>query len=364
MRNDIDRDLYEILGVERSASLSDIKSCYRDKARQCHPDVSHNDPDGERKFKELTFAYEVLSDAEKRSNYDRWGLEGLKTGAGVDFDGFSSISDLFDMFFGGGFAEPFGRRRRQDRAQSRGRNTETLLSVTLAEVGLGVDKDIEIRKRMTCDGCDGTGLSPGTHASRCSACGGSGQVRSTQRSVFGTFIRAGVCPDCGGAGEVINKPCPECDGAGLVWDTERLKVKVPPGVENGDTIRLRGKGESGARGAGAGDLYVRINVEPHQAFIRNGRNLNITVKIGIDEAALGTEIELPSLDGGFKLKVPPGTQPGDVLKEKGKGLPPRYGGRRGDILAGVEVTIPKRLSGKEKELLESFAEMRKGKAGK
>lgn len=189
-------------------------------------------------------------------------------------------------------------------------------------------------------------------------------MRSTQRSVFGTFIRAGVCPDCGGAGEVINKPCPECDGAGLVWDTERLKVKVPPGVENGDTIRLRGKGESGARGAGAGDLYVRINVEPHQAFIRNGRNLNITVKIGMDEAALGTEIELPSLDGGFKLKVPPGTQPGDVLKEKGKGLPPRYGGRRGDILAGVEVTIPKRLSGKEKELLESFAEMRKGKAGK
>lgn len=363
MKNDIDRDLYEILGVDRSASLSEIKSSYRDKARRCHPDVSHHDPDSERKFKELTFAYEVLSDQDKRNSYDRWGLDSLRTGAGVDFDGVGSISDLFDMFFGGGFADPFGRRRQRS-SPSRGRDMETAVSITLGEVARGVDKDIEMRKKVTCDGCDGTGLLPGTHTSRCGTCGGSGQVRSTQRSMFGTFIRAGACPDCGGAGEVVREPCRQCDGAGLVWRTERLKVKVPPGVEDGDTVRLRGKGEGGARGARAGDLYVRINVEPHDVFSRQGRNLHTTVTIGMAEAALGTELELPSLDGGFKLKVPSGTQPGDVLKEKGNGVPPRYGGRRGDILISVDVSIPKKLSTREKELLSSFAAMRNGKAGK
>lgn len=361
MQNEIDRDLYEILGVGRSAPVSEIKSAYRGKARECHPDVAHHDPDSERKFKELTFAYEVLSDPEKRERYDQWGLEGLRRGAGVDLGGFSSVSDLFDIFFGGGFA-PSGRRGA--RRTTRGRDMETEISVTLAEVSRGVEKEIEIERKVTCERCSGTGRMPGTNMSRCGTCGGSGQVRSSQRSIFGTFVRAQTCSACGGAGEVIAEPCRECGGDGLVWSNEKLQVSVPPGVENGDTLRLRGKGEGGSRRGVPGDLYVRINAEPHPEFVRQGRNLHTTVTVGMAEAALGTELELSSLDGDFTLKVPSGTQPGDVIKARGKGVPPRYGGRKGDILVTVVVSIPTRLSSDEKKLLNSFLEGRRGKAAK
>lgn len=364
MHNDIDRDLYDILGVEKTASAADIKTAYRQKARECHPDVAHHDPDGEHKFKELTFAYEILSDAEKRRDYDMSGLDGLRRGAGVDFDGFSSISDLFDIFFGGGFADPFARRGPSARGKVRGRDMEMVVGITLAEVVTGIEKDVEVSRRATCEECSGTGMMPGSHISTCDSCGGSGQVRTSRRSILGTIVSAQTCAKCGGAGQVITEPCGNCSGTGLAAVIEKIQVSIPPGVERGDRLRVRGKGEGGIRGGGTGDVFVAIDIEHHPDFQRDGTDLHSSVTVDFVEAALGVEIEMGSLDGGFTLKVPGGTQPGQVLKAKGKGLPPRYGGRRGNILVRVDVSIPTRLTPEQKKLLESYLETRKDKVRK
>ncbi len=363
MHNDIDRDLYEILGVPRGASQADIKAAYRKRAREVHPDVAHDDPDGEHKFKELTFAYEVLSDAQRRREYDAYGLEGLRRGAGIDFDGFSSISDLFDIFFGGGFRDPFSRGPSRP-GKVRGRDMEMLITVTLGEVVTGTEKEIEVGRRATCEDCDGTGLMPGTHMSTCDACGGAGQVRTTRRSLLGTMVSAQTCAKCGGAGQLITEPCAACGGSGLASVTEKIQVSVPPGIERGDRLRVRGKGEGGVRGGATGDLYVVVDVEPHPGFERSGTDLFTSVKVDMVEAALGTSVEMESLDGDFLLKVPSGTQPGDVVKAKGKGLPPRYGGRRGDILVRVDVSVPRKVSSEQKKHLQSYLEARKEKVGK
>lgn len=353
MQNNINKDLYEILGVPRGADIQDIKKAYREKARKCHPDVSPEDPDSEHKFKELTFAYEVLSDPEKRRLYDTYGIEGLRRGAGVDFNGFGSISDLFDIFFGGGFTDPFGTRRAR-RSRSHGRDMELEVTVSLGEVLEGADKLVELRRRATCEECGGTGLKPGSEMRRCSVCGGTGQIRTSHRSLFGTFVQAQPCRSCGGSGEVIEEPCPECDGEGLRWVTEELKVSVPAGVEGGDRLRIRGKGEGGVKGGEPGDLYVYIDVETHPVFSRSGKDLYTTVRVDMIDAALGKRLELDTLDGSHQLKIPQGTQPGDVLKVKGKGLPPRYGGRRGNMYVEVEVHVPTRLNAEQKRLLEEL----------
>ncbi len=363
MHNDIDRDLYEILGVHRGASRDEIKAAYRKRARECHPDVAHDDPDGEHKFKELTFAYEILSDEQKRREYDAFGLDGLRRGAGVDFDGFSSISDLFDIFFGGGFADPFSRRTRRT-ARVDGRDMETLLAVTLEDVLTGAEKEIEVTRRATCGECEGSGMMPGTHMSTCETCGGAGQVRSQRRSILGTVMTSQTCARCGGAGQVITEPCRECSGSGLVELTEKIQVSVPPGVQRGDRLRVRAKGEGGVRGGSTGDLYVAIDVERDPRFERDATELFTSIEVDMAEAALGTEKEMDSLDGPFSLKIPAGTQPGQVLKAKGKGLPPRYGGRRGDLHVRVEVGVPKKLSSQQRKLLESYLETRKEKIGK
>jgi molecular chaperone DnaJ len=361
MHNDIDRDLYEILGVPKGASPDDVKAAYRTRAKECHPDVAQDDPDGELKFKELTFAYEILSDSDKRQTYDSFGLDGLRRGAGIDFDGFGSISDLFDVFFGQGNAGPFRQRGRR-RGRERGRDMEMVVIVSLEDVLSGSEQEVELTRMATCGACDGSGLTPGTSMTRCGTCQGAGEVRKTQRNLFGTFIRSQVCPACGGAGEVIVDPCAACGGQGREQVTETLQVSIPPGVERGDRLRVKDKGEGGVRGGATGDLYVAIDVARDGRFEREGTRLFSVVQVNMLDAALGSEIEIPTVDGDFKMKVPAGTQPGDVIKARGQGLPPRYGGKRGDMLVRVEVEVPRRLSHEQKKLLESCREAGKEKA--
>ena len=361
MRNEIDRDLYEILGVGRSVSAEEIKSAYRKKARECHPDVASHDPGSEYKFKELTFAYEILSDPDKRRDYDAFGLRGIGRDAGIDFGGFTSFSDLIDMFFGDAFGGTVFRGGGR-RTRARGRDIQTALTISLSEAAWGADKHIEAERLAQCEECGGTGMMPGTHMSRCDTCAGSGQVRSTRQSLFGTFISSTPCLKCRGRGEVITEPCRQCNGGGRRWVTETLELKIPPGVERGDSLRLRGKGEGGFNGGTTGDLFVVIDVESHPVFERDGKDLLTAVEIDMVEAALGAELEIKSLDGDYKLKINPGTQPGQVLKVKGKGIPERGGGRRGDILVRVDVTVPSKLTSEQKRLLEQLRSTRKGKS--
>ena len=363
MRNDIDRDLYEILGVGRNATQVDIKSAYRRKARECHPDVAHHDPDGEVKFKELTFAYEILSDPDKRRDYDAFGLDGLRRSAGVDFGGVTTFSDLFDLFFGGAFGGggPFGQGR-SARASTRGRDLKTGVSITLSEVATGAEKEIKVSRYAPCDECEGTGMMPGTHRSRCDRCNGTGQMTSQRSSFFGTFIQSSTCSACGGYGEVITESCGGCQGQGRRIVTETLEAKIPPGVESGDHLRMSGKGEAGLNGGPCGDLYVEVEVEPDRRFVRDGRNLLCEVTVDMVEAALGTDVTMSSLDGEYTLKVSPGTQPGQVIREKGRGLPPRGGGRKGDILVTVGVAVPTKLSSEQRKLLDEFRGAQKRKA--
>ncbi|MBN2167904.1 MAG: molecular chaperone DnaJ [Actinobacteria bacterium] len=366
MHNDIKKDLYEILGVSRSASKEDIKGAYRKKARECHPDVAHNDPEGERKFKELTFAYEVLSDPQKRRDYDTWGLDGLRRGAGSDFNGFGNISDLFDAFFGGGFTDPFGgftsnRSYASKKVRTDGRDLETIVSIDLEDVMAGIEKEVEIERQATCSECAGKGMKPDTKAVRCEVCNGSGHVRQAQRSLLGAILRTQTCTNCQGKGEVFTDPCEGCGGEGLSWVKEKVKVTVPAGVERGDRLRMLEKGEGGRYGGKTGDLYIAININPHEQFKRDGRNLYTTLVVDMEDAALGDEIVMNSLDGEFKLKIPAGTQHGDVIRVKGEGLPPRHGGRKGEILVSVQVSIPRKLSTSEKRLLQEFKDKRNRK---
>lgn len=363
MHNDIDRDLYEILGVSRVAGSDEIKSAYRAKAKECHPDVAHSDPDSEHKFKELTFAYEVLSDHERRRAYDALGLDGLRRGAGADFDGFTSVSDLFDAFFGDGFASPFGRRGKR-RGRERGRDMEVVVEVGFEEVLSGTEKELDVTRMATCEGCDGSGRVPGTRMGRCDGCGGAGEVRRSQRSMFGTFIRTQTCPRCGGEGELILEPCEECRGAGRRKVTERIQVSVPPGVERGDRLRVREKGEGGVRGGPGGDLYVAVDVRRDQRFERDGTSLFIRLPVDMIDAALGAYVEVPTVEGWHEVKVPSGTQQGDTLVVKGQGLPPRYGGRRGDLYATVDIKVPGKLNSEQKKALEAYRAARKEKASR
>lgn len=360
LHNDIDRDLYEILGVSRSADSAEMKNAYRRRARECHPDVAHHDPGGELKFKELTFAYEILSDESKRRDYDMWGLEGLKRGAGVDFSGFTTFSDLIDVFFGGGGSG----RRRSGRVRTRGRDMEAAVSISLADVLDGAERELTVNRLAACVECDGTGLMPGTQASRCSDCRGTGQVTSQRNSFFGAFIQSMPCRTCGGSGEVITEPCGACGGAGRINVSDTISVSVPPGVEHGDHMLVRGRGEGGLYGGPAGDLYVRIEVEPDRQFERSGTDLHTTVEVDMISAALGAEMDMSSLDGEYRLKIPAGTQPASVIKVRGKGLPPRGGGRRGSVFVHVDVSVPTRLTGQQKKLLEQYKDTRKEKVGR
>ena len=340
------RDYYEVLGVERGAGEADVKKAYRRLAMKHHPDRNPGDAAAEEKFKEASEAYEVLSDQEKRDRYDRFGHAGVEgAGSGFGAGGFTDIGDIFGEVFGDIFGG--GRARRGSR---RGRDMEYTLDLTLEQAVRGDSVEIRVPTLATCDDCNGSGAKAGTSPSACPECEGRGQIRVSQ----GFFSLQQTCPRCRGVGRVILDPCPACHGRGRVEQRKTLAVKVPPGVDNGDRVRLSGEGEAGANAAPPGDLYVQMRVREHPIFTRDDTNLYCDVPLSFADAALGGEIEVPTLDGRVKVKVPPETQTGKLFRLRGRGAPAVRGGPTGDLLCRVVVETPVHLSEKQKDILRDF----------
>lgn len=354
------RDYYEVLGVSRDASDDEIKKAYRRLARKYHPDVNKDDPDAEAKFKEIGEAYKVLSNPEARAQYDRFGhaaFEGAQ-GAGASqggfdpfggFGGFGGFDDIFDMFFGGGTEQ----RRRSGPRQ--GADLRYDLELSFEQAAFGFETEIEVPRTETCGRCHGNKAEPGTPIRDCPQCGGRGEVREARQTPFGRFVSVHPCGRCRGEGKVVETPCRECKGGGLVHKRRKITVKIPAGVDDGYRLRLSGEGEAGERGGPPGDLYVFISVQPHEFFERRGNDLHCEVPVSFAQAALGDEIEIPTLGGTAKLKVPEGTQTGTRFRLRGHGVPDPRGYGRGDQYVSVRVVTPTRLSAKQKELLKEFA---------
>ncbi len=347
------RDYYEILGVSRDASQEEIKSAFRRLARQYHPDVS-DAPDAEERFKEINEAYGVLSDPEKRRRYDQFGRAGLgDLGSMPDF-ATMDFSDIFEEIlgsFGFGFGGTAGRARRP----RRGRDLQMQLSLTFEEAIFGVEKTIEVTRNEHCDRCRGSGVEPGTSPQRCVTCGGRGEIRQVRQTIFGSMMQATVCPTCGGRGEVITTPCRACQGGGVVRKTVQKVVAVPAGVDDGAQIRLSGEGEPGARGGPNGDLYLVLRVQHHPFFKRRGNDILLNLDINVAQAALGAEIKVPTVDGEETLRIPAGTQPGQIFTLRGRGVPYLRKNGRGDQLVIVNVEVPKKLTREQRELFEKLA---------
>lgn len=350
-----------MLGVSRTASDDEIKKAYRKLARQYHPDINKDNPDAAEKFKEVNEANAVLSDPDKRKQYDQFGHSAFANGAGgagaggYDFGGFGGAEDIFDMFFGGA-ARGFGGGRRN--VQERGADLRLDLQIEFEEAAFGVEKDVKIKRNETCDTCHGKGATSDSEIVTCSECGGSGQVQVTQNTLFGRMVNVATCPRCKGEGKIIKNPCKTCHGEGRVRKTATVKVRIPAGVDNGTRLRVSGAGDAGIRGNPSGDLYVYLSIKPHKLFTREGQTVLCEVPISIIQATLGDEIEVPTLDGKTTFKVPEGTQPNTTFRLKGKGIPRLQGtsgGVRGDQLVKVKVVIPKKLTDKQKELLKAFA---------
>jgi molecular chaperone DnaJ len=346
------RDYYDVLGVERSASQGDIKKAYREMARKYHPDVS-DAPDAESRFKEINEAYQVLSDPDKRNAYDRFGHAGLEGGrAGFDFGGFRDPFEIFEEFFGQGFGFSGGRRR----GPRRGADLRYDLRLTFEEAVFGCEKNIEVNRREECPACRGTGAESGTSPSRCPNCNGSGQVRQVQRSILGSFVTVTDCPKCQGTGTVIEEPCSRCRGTKQVRVTRELSVSIPPGVDDGTRIRLAGEGEVGTHGGPRGNLYIVLEVDPHPVFRRRGDDLLVEIEINVAQAALGTEIEVPTLEGEETISIDPGTQTDTVLRLANKGVPHLKRNGRGDELVLLRVAIPEKLTREQRSLFEALGE--------
>ncbi|KGK88777.1 molecular chaperone DnaJ [Desulfosporosinus sp. HMP52] len=342
------RDNYEVLGVERNASEQDIKKAYRKLARQYHPDVNPGNKEAEEKFKEVTEAYDVLSDPQKRARYDQFGDADPGMGGFGDAGGFG---DIFDMFFGGGGG---GQRRN---GPQRGSDLRYAMTLTFEEAAFGVEKEIQIPKDETCSDCQGSGAAPGTHPTTCSQCHGSGQVKVTQRTPFGHIQTARTCQTCNGEGRTVSSPCSTCHGQGKVRKVKTLKINVPEGSEDGLNLRLSGDGEAGSKGGPPGDLYIILQVKPHKFFERDGNDVYCEIPITFVQAALGAEVDVPTLDGVVKMKVPEGTQTATIFRLKGHGIPRRRGTGRGDQHVRVVLTTPTKLNEKQKKLLRDFGEV-------
>lgn len=347
-------DLYRLLGVPRDADQDEIKRAYRRKARELHPDAGGD----EEAFKEVTRAYEVLSDPDLRARYDRYGEEGLRRG-GDPFGGagFGGIEDVINAFFGGG--DPFGTTRGRARRDAGGRDVLVAVELDLEEVATGTTREVEVDVAVACAACGASGSSSGTGPTRCPTCGGSGQVRRVVRSAFGQLATARPCPDCGGTGAAVGDPCEVCAGEGRMRERRTLSVEIPTGIETGDRLRLAREGEAGQRGASPGDLYVEVQVRPHEVFAREGRDLWCDVSVPFVHAALGATLEVPTIRGDtVEVDLPAGTQPGEVLSVRRQGIPRRGGHDPGDMKVRVDVEVPQRLSIEEEELLRRFAELR------
>lgn len=349
------RDYYEVLGVSKSASLDEIKKAYRKIAKENHPDVKPNDKQAEERFKEATEAYAVLSSPEKKAKYDQYGHAGVDfngQGGFGDFSDFADfgLGDIFEMFFGGGMGG--GSSRRQ--GPSRGSDLRYDLTITLHEAAFGAKKEIEVPLSETCANCGGSGAAPGTNPKICSQCGGTGHVRAVQRTPFGQVATTRACTACNGQGTIISTPCNKCNGHGKVREVKIIEVNIPAGSEEGLSLRYSGKGEAGERGGPSGDLYVVLNVKRHEFFERRGNDIFCEIPITFVQAALGDEIDVPTIHGEVKMKIPEGTQTSKVFRIKGMGVPYRRGGGSGDQHVRVLVTTPTKLNEQQKELLREF----------
>ncbi|MEF8873282.1 MAG: molecular chaperone DnaJ [Candidatus Thermoplasmatota archaeon] len=375
-----EEDYYDILGVDKDASKEDIKKAYRKKAKKYHPDKNpENTEEAREKFKEISEAYEVLADDEKRKRYDRYGKRGVKQEfgeGGFDWSDFShddDLEDIFSEFFGGGsrrrrgggvedlFSSFFGGRRRRDSSRSRrGRDVRMSIEVSLKDIRDGTEKTVKMNRKAQCDECGGSGSRSGNKKT-CPKCGGSGEVKSAQRRGFQQLVTITKCDRCDGRGKIVEDPCRKCNGEGRVEKRETITVNIPAGAEDGERLRVRGKGEAGPQGGPPGDLYIILRVKSEGDFERKGDDLLTETSISMTEAALGAEIKVPTLEGEVNMKVPPGMQPGDILKLPDKGLKRRRGSGYGNQLVEIDVKIPDDLNDRQKELLKEFKEIEKDK---
>lgn len=363
------RDYYEILGVDKNASNDDLKKAYRKLALQYHPDRNPDDKEAEEKFKEAAEAYEILSDAEKRTKYDRFGHNGLR--GGQDFHGFSDVNDIFSHFsdiFGGSFGgssifdDFFGGGRTSSRSRQRtsgtpGTDLKVTLKLTLEEIATGATKKIKLKKYNKCNTCNGSGAEDSNSFRTCSVCNGSGEIRQVSRSVFGQFVNIAQCSNCNGSGKVISKFCNTCSGEGRVYDESTIRINVPAGVTDNSYMTLRGEGNAGKNGGPAGSVIVIFKELEHEYFERDGDNVIYDLFISYPEAVMGTEVEVPTLNGRAKLKIEPGIESGKFLKMREKGIQHLNSHGAGDQLVRVNIHIPKKVSAKEKELLKELQQM-------
>ncbi|MBR6647233.1 MAG: molecular chaperone DnaJ [Clostridia bacterium] len=358
------RDYYEVLGVQKTATEAELKKAFRSKAKKYHPDLNPDNKEAEAKFKEINEAYEVLSDQEKRARYDQFGHAGVDPSfgggaGGAGFDGFD-FGDIFGDIFGGGFGGfgggGFGSRARRN-APKRGRDIQSSVTISFNEAAFGCEKEINLYRTEYCPDCEGSGAKQGSEVTTCPTCNGTGQVRTTQRTILGNMSSVSPCHACGGKGKIIKDPCTKCAGKGKIRKSRTIKVNIPAGIDDGQSISLSGQGDVGDKGAPSGDLFVRVSVTPHEIFTRRGFDVLCDVPITFAEAALGAELLVPTLDGNVKYSIPEGTQTGTVFRLKGKGIPFLQRSGRGDQYVKVNVEVPKHLSSKQKDLLKEFSDL-------
>ena len=355
------RDYYEVLGVSRGASEDEIKKAYKKMARKYHPDLNPGDKTAEEKFKEVNEAYEVLSDADKKARYDQYGHAGVDPnfgagGFGGGFDGsfdFGDLGDIFGSFFGGGFG---GGRRTNPNAPQRGESIRMSIAISFEEAAFGCEKAVTVERYETCDTCHGNGCAPGTSPEVCPDCHGTGTVQVRRQTPMGVFATSSPCPKCGGKGRIIHQPCKDCRGSGMVRKKKTIQASIPAGIDNGQTISIRGQGNAGKNGGPAGDLLITITVRPHELFRREGTSVLCEAPITFTQAVLGAELEIPTIDGKVKYTLPEGNQSGTTFRLKGKGIPSINGRGRGDQYVTVYIETPKNLNKEQKEALKKFAE--------